>query len=156
MAIAQSVHDHLAHAGVRYDLIGHSATFDSQHSAQAAHVPGDQLAKGIVLKDEQGFLMAVVPATHRVDLRALHRLLDRPLGLATEPEAAQIFADCTPGAIPALGAPYGLEAIFDDSLLGVEDVYFEAGDHQQLVHLSGDAFQDLMAGVPHARISHHV
>ena len=155
MTIAVSVENYLSRAGVHYDVIGHARTADSAHSAQAAHVPGDQLAKGIVLKDEQGFLIAVVPASHRVDLGTLHRQLHRPLGLATEHELAGLFGDCEPGAIPALGAAYGIETILDESLASTRDIYFEAGDHRELVHVSGSDFLKLMADTPRAKISRH-
>ncbi len=155
MTIAESVQNYLVRAGVHYDVVRHVHTTDSAHSAQAAHVPGDRLAKGIVLKDEQGYVIAVVPASHRVDLGAVHRQLSRPLGLVTEQELAGIFQDCEPGAVPALGAAYGIETVLDDSLVGVHDIYFEAGNHRELVHVSGSDFLKLLADTPHGKISHH-
>ena len=41
-------------------------------------------------------------------------------------------------------------------LLAQPEVFFEAGDHQQLVHMSGDQFADLMAGAEHGRFSRHM
>lgn len=155
MTIALSVQNYLSREGVHYEVIGHEHTADSAHSAQAAHVPGEQLAKGTVLIDEQGYLIAVVPATHRVDLGALHRHFNRPLGLATERELAGLFPDCEPGAVPPLGAAYGIDTILDESLVGAPDIYFEAGDHRELVHVSGKDFLKLMARTPRARISRH-
>ena len=73
----------LAREGVQYDMIAHERTRDSNHSAQAAHIPGNRLAKCVMLEDDKGYLMAVVPATHKVDLGAVHRQLGRELGLAT-------------------------------------------------------------------------
>jgi len=155
MTIAASVQKHLVHEGVSFELIEHVRTLDSAHAAQAAHVPGAQLAKGTLLKDDQGFIIAVVPATRKVDLGALHRHFGRPLGLATEGEVEDLFGDCEPGAVPPLGAAYGIESILDDSLMEAPDIYFEAGDHRGLVHLSGTEFRKLMTGVPHADISRH-
>jgi len=82
MTIAASVQDCLAREGVHYDMIAHERTRDSSHSAHAAHIPGDRLAKCVMLEDDQGYLMAVVPASHKVDLGAMHRQLNRELGLA--------------------------------------------------------------------------
>ena len=89
MTIAASVQKHLIREGVSYELIEHTRTLDSTHTAQAAHVPGAQLAKGTVLKDDQGFVIAIVPATRRVDLGAMRKRFGRPLGLAGLPEAAK-------------------------------------------------------------------
>jgi Ala-tRNA(Pro) deacylase len=155
MAIAASVQKYLVSGGVSFELIEHARSLDSSHAAQAAHVPGDQLAKGTLLKDEQGFVIAVVPATRMVDLGAMHRRFGRPLGLATEGEVQEMFRDCEPGAVPPLGAAYGLESVLDDSLMEAAHVYFEAGDHQGLVHVSGTEFRKMMTGVPHGDISRH-
>lgn len=35
------------------------------------------------------------------------------------------------------------------------DIYFEAGDHQALVHVSGSEFLKLMANTLRGQISHH-
>ncbi len=156
MTIAASVQKHLIREGVSYKLLEHTRTVDSSHTAQAAHVPGAQLAKGTVLKGEQGFIIAVVPATRRVDLGAIHKRFGSPLGLATEDELKDLFGDCEPGAVPPLGAAYGIDSVFDDSLMAEPDVYFEAGDHRALVHISGADFRKLMGGALHGEISRQV
>jgi hypothetical protein len=42
-----------------------------------------------------------------------------------------------------LGPAYGIETCLDQSLTSLAHVYFEAGDHEQLVHMAGDAFRAL-------------
>jgi len=155
MTIAASVQDCLVREGVHYEMITHERTPDSNHSAQVAHIPGDRLAKCVMLEDDKGFLMAVVPASHKVDLGAVRRQLNRELGLATDRELVELFKDCEPGALPPLGLAYGIDAILDQSLVDAPDIYFEAGDHQALVHVSGSEFLKLMANAPRSQISHH-
>ena len=82
--------------------------------------------------------------------------MQRNLGLATESELAGLFQDCAPGAIPPIGPAYGIETLVDESLLQMDDVYFEAGDHEELIHLSGKQFRELLAGARHGRYSYHV
>jgi Ala-tRNA(Pro) deacylase len=91
-----------------------------------------------------------------VDLGAVHRQLDRELGLATDRELVELFKDCEPGAWPPLGPAYGIDTILDQSLVEATDIYFEAGDHRALVHLSGGDFIKLMANALRGQISHHV
>ena len=55
--------------------------------------------------------------------------------LVEEEELTEIFKDCAEGAIPALGEAYGLDVIWDEELMGVEDIYIEAGDHRHLIRL---------------------
>jgi Ala-tRNA(Pro) deacylase len=154
MPIAASVRQYLAREGVAYDTITHSRTKDSSHSAQAAHVPGDRLAKCVMLGDENGYLMAVIPASHRLDLPALRQELNRDLGLATEREIMELFKDCEPGAVPPLGSAYGVDVVLDQSLGDMPDAYFEGGDHESLVHVSGRDFLKLMADAPRRIVSH--
>ena len=153
MSIATSVERRLNQMGVKYDVIWHHHTSSSTYTAQAAHVPGEQLAKCVMLEDDRGYVMAVLPAARKVDLGALHRRLGRELGLATEREFARLFADCEPGAIPPLGDAYGIDTIVDGSLVGKQDIYFESGDHCALVHVSGADFLRLMGDAPRDTIS---
>jgi Ala-tRNA(Pro) deacylase len=154
MSVPATVTSYLDSQGVQYELIAHEYTSDSMNTARSAHVPGNQLAKCVLLEDRDGYLMAVIPATHRIDLQAVRRRFDRSLCLATEPELPNIFRDCEPGAIPPLGGAYGIEAIVDESLIGLDDIYFEAGDHRDVVHVSGDDFIRLMAEIPRGQFSH--
>jgi len=156
MGIAITLQEYLDREGVHYELVEHPYTGNSMHAAEAAHVPGDLVAKSVVLEDDQGYLMAVVPATHRVALGKVHRELDRMLGLATEDEVAHIFSDCDRGAAPAVGQAYGMDVMVDDRLLAREEVYFEAGDHRDLVHVRGDDFRSLMHDARHGQISRHI
>ena len=50
----------------------------------------------------------------------------------------------------------GVEVIFDDRLSECEEIYFEAGDHIGLVHVSTVAFRSLMGKARHGMISQHI
>jgi Ala-tRNA(Pro) deacylase len=108
-----------------------------------------------MLGDDNGYLMAVIPASHRLDLSAVRHELNRDLGLATEREIMELFKDCEPGAVPPLGCAYGIEMVLDQSLGDTPDAYFEGGDHESLVHVSGRDFLKLMAGAARRNVSHH-
>lgn len=144
MTIAKRLKEHLDAEAVAYETVPHPQTATSSETAEAAHVPGDRLAKSVVLHDEKDLLVAVVPSTHRVDLSALHELLDRELGLASEAEVGELFEDCDRGAAPPVGAAYGVPVVLDQSLLGQERVWFEGGDHRTVVQVSGSDFDRLM------------
>ncbi len=156
MTIGRKLKEYLADARVDYDLVEHPRTECSSRTAQAAHIPGDRLAKGVVLQHDDGYVLAVVPSTHRVEVGSLERTFGCNLDFATEPEIADLFSDCRLGAIPPTGAAYDVTTVVDDSLTGQPEVWFEGGDHRTLVHVSGDGFRRLMAEARHAHISHHV
>lgn len=155
MSISNALREYLEFIGVNYKLLPHPHTTSSSRTAAAAHIRGHQIIKSILLKDNLGYLLAAIPATHLLDLDALEERLDRHLILAAEKELTDIFFDCELGAIPPLGEAYGILVIYDDALSKNRDVYFEAGDHMDLVHIAGDDFLSLMECCEHGRISHH-
>lgn len=155
MTIASKLRHYLDGKGVHYDVVTHPRTSTTSQSAESAHIPGDRVAKSVVIHHELGYVLAVVPSTNRVELGTLQDLLDKRIGLATEDEVATLFDDCDTGAIPPVGAAYGVDVILDDSLNGASDLYFEGGDHKSLVHVSGDAFRVLTKDARRARFSHH-
>lgn len=156
MGMATRLNQFLNEHQVEYEVLTHPHTASSMETAEAAHVPGDKLAKTVILEDDQGYVMAVLPASHKVDLGTLHRELNRPLGLASEPELDRLFSDCELGAIPPIGTAYGLETIVDDTLAEQPDLYFECGDHEHLVHMNGETFVNLLEGARITHFSRHV
>jgi len=156
MAIASRIVNYLVEQDVDFDLLDHPYSATSMESAQLAHVSGDRIAKSVVLEDEHGYLLAVLPASCRVDLGELHRQTQRNLGLATEYELVALFNDCEPGAVPPLGPVYDIETIIDDTLAEQPDIYFEAGDHEHLVHVSGESFEALLGEAQHTDFSRHL
>src|SRR5262249_33533180 len=102
-------------------------------------------------------LMAILPASHKLDLQTLGRELNRDgLTLADERELNTLFRDCERGAVPPLGPVYDIETVLDSSLADTPVIYFEAGDHLTLIRLKGENFRQLMDNVPQRSISHHL
>ena len=153
MAIAMTVQQYLSDRGVEYDTLTHTPTDSSMATAESSHVTGASLAKGVLLKTEDGFLLAVLPATHHIRFGELTKCLHESAELASEAEVANLFSDCDPGAVPALGAAYGIAVIVDDSLADLPDFYIEGGDHATLVHLTAPEFHRLLGDAPHGRFS---
>ncbi len=100
-------------------------------------------------------MMAVLPASHHVELGDLSSVLGRTVRLATEDEASELFPDCSTGAIPALGPAYGVDMVVDDSLAEQPEVYIEGGDHTSLVQVSAEQFFWLTQKAAHGRFSTH-
>ena len=121
------------------------AGFGQNRKAKEIHDP--LKARAVVLKDGIGPLLAVVPASERLDVDRLRVQLHRPgLEFLPEDELAQLFFDCEKGAIPPLGPDYRIPTVVDTRLRDVEDVYFKAGDHEDLVHVDQTSFRTLMRG----------
>jgi Ala-tRNA(Pro) deacylase len=154
MYLSHTVTGFMDKRDVDYETVGHAHCFTSGQSAESARLPRKRLAKAVLFCDEEDYLLAVVPASARVDRSALKAMVgQRRLELADEDEVALLFPDCEVGAIPAVGLAYGIGTVVDDSLLEADEVYFEGGDHEHLVKVTGGSFQRLMAGAPHGNIS---
>ncbi len=153
MGVAMTLQRYLDDNHVSYDVVTHRTTGCSTMSAQSSHISGNSLAKGVVLKSDGAYVLAVLPATRQVELARLQDLVGGPVTLATENEASQLFPDCQQGAVPALAVAYGIPAVVDGQLDDCDEIYFEGGDHRSLVHISGDQFGRLMDSMPHGRFA---
>ena len=114
---------------------------------------GDHVAKSVLLRDGDDYLLAVLPADRRVHLGRLHHQLERQVGLATEAELATVFPDCETGAVPPTGLLYDIKTVVDEDLLDQPDVFFEGGDHSNLVHMLQSDFRKLLGDAARARFS---
>ena len=153
MAIARTLKSFLEENHIKFDTVEHAHTDSAVDSAKSAHIPPHQMAKAVVLEDDKGYIVSVMPSTNRLDLEWVNETLGRNLEMATEEELPNLFQDCDLGAVPALSNAYGLDVIWDEQLTNASEIYIEAGDHENLIHMHGDEFCKLMEDLPHAIIS---
>jgi len=147
MAIAKTVDFALTLTDVDFQILKHRHSSSSAETAHKAHVGEEYLAKAVALKDLIGQLLAVMPSSHELDLEHLRELLHRPgLELMSEDELEDVFFDCEPGAVPPLGPDYRVPTVVDRALMQRDEVYFEAGDHRELIHVDKTSFRKLMRG----------
>lgn len=150
--IAARLKHHLEARDLPYDMIAHPYAATAMECAEAAHVPGAHLAKSVLIHMEEGPMLAVIPSDQQVDLTALQAMMKRRLGLAREAEMEEVFDDCDLGAAPPVGMAYDVPTVIDDSLTGLDTVWFEAGDHKTLVEMKGKHFDRLMRRAQHGEI----
>jgi Ala-tRNA(Pro) deacylase len=155
MSIATTVKNYLDAKSIDYQVVAHTHTESSLDSAGAAHIPSDQLAKAVIVKEQETYMMVIVPSDFHVHMGKLHHLLGREVGLATEPELGSLFADCDEGAIPPLGTAYQMVSLVDEGLLNKPQVYFESGDHEHLVKVTGAQFASLLGDAERVNVAAH-
>lgn len=138
------VQQFLDQQGVSFEVLPHEPTYSAQRMAQAVHVPGDNVAKTVLLKADGQFILAVLPATHQIHLEmARDALAAHTLELASEDELAHVFADCELGALPPFGSQYGLETLVDASLSEDDDIVFEGNAHREAFRMKYRQFEEL-------------
>ncbi|THK35567.1 YbaK/EbsC family protein [Ensifer sp. MPMI2T] len=153
MTIALTLQAYLDRKGVEYDLVEHRPTRSSMSTARACHIAARCLAKGVVLRRRDGYLLAILPASGNVRLSKLKAAFGEDLTFATEHELDQLIPDCAHGAVPPVGECYGLDVIIEDSVCDQPEVYFEGGDHATLVHMSQAQFARLTREALHGNFS---
>jgi Ala-tRNA(Pro) deacylase len=153
MAISPRLRGHLERHNVAFDEVAHSPCAQAAQAAEAAHLLHRSVAKSVLIRTPDEYMLAVVPSSRKVEFGALQRWLGRDVSLAAEMESVTLFPDCELGALPPVGEAFGLETILDDALLDNDDIYFEGGDHRTLVHLKGDEWRRLVRRSGHCAFS---
>jgi Ala-tRNA(Pro) deacylase len=144
MPVAKLV-EFLDQNNVRYVTLNHSRAYTAQEVAAAAHVPGKELAKPVMVKLDGKMAMAVVPASYQVDLAALARVAGAERAeLATEEEFKDLFPGSEVGAMPPFGNLWGLPVHMSRALAGDEDIAFQAGTHTQLLRMRYQDYERLV------------
>ena len=129
---------------VKYVTISHSTAFTAPEIAASAHIPGKEIAKTVMVNVDDKMVMAVLPATAKVDLLRLREVTGgTTIELATEDEFKTRFPECSTGAMPPFGNLYGFELYVDRSLAEDEKIAFNAGSHDELIQLSYADFERL-------------
>jgi len=135
----------LDNRSVKYVTISHSTAYTAQEIAALVHIPGKELAKTVMVKLDGKMAMAVLPASHKVDVGKLKVLANaRSVELAPEAEFKTMFPDCEAGAMPPFGNLYGMEVFSEETLAKDEEIAFNSGTHSELVRLAYKDFQKLV------------
>ena len=156
MATAITVRQFLDDEDLPYEEIRHEPSHTSLQAAKSARIAPRLLAKAVLLVAEGRYVMAIVPTARHVKLAELGQKFGRNFGMATEQTIKGIFRDCVPGAMPALGPAYGLETIWDDSLMNGPELYFEAGDHEHLIRMRTDDYLRVVRTCAHGEFTEPV
>ncbi len=132
----------------KYAISHHHTAFTAREVAAAEHLPAREVAKVVVVFGDAKYHMIVIPANRLIDFQEVrHTLGLTQARLATEDELAKLFPDCELGAMPPIGALYGLPVYFDSSLLDEDIIAFNAGTHRDVVHMKTEDFRTLVQPV---------
>lgn len=136
MSISQTLKEYLDREHTHYDILPHPEAFRASAIAQTLHTPEKEIAKVVIVKVDERFVMTVLPASWNVDL---HRLRDifmtNRVRLATEDEIKGLFPDCELGAMPPFGTLYGIPVYVDQSLTEDDEIVFQAGNHSEAIRM---------------------
>ncbi len=127
----------LKKAGVKYEVKEHKPTFSAQSMAAAEHEPGRFVAKPVIVKADGKYVMCVLSANLKIDLKALKEQMGaKSVELADEDQIGKLFGDCELGAEPPFGNLYDMPTIMDKALEKDDHILFQGGTHEKAISIS--------------------
>jgi Ala-tRNA(Pro) deacylase len=128
--VSRDVVETLTEAGVAFELLPHKRTRSATGEALALGVLPQETAKTVVVRAQDETIRAVVPASRRLSLVKLGRIVGHAATLLGEAELDGAYPQFELGAVPPFGGPGGDRVIVDSRIAGCEYVVLEAGSHQ--------------------------
>ncbi len=145
MPISTKLRNYLDDNNVKYITITHSKAYTAQEIAAAIHCPGKELAKSIMVKVNDQFVMIVLSASEKIDFDLLKKLFNQEtVELATESEFKSLFPECEIGAMPVFGNIYGVDVYATENIAKDEEIFFNAGSHTIAIKLDTKYFLELV------------
>ena len=145
MSILKRLQEFLDENGVKYVSIRHSPSYTGQELAESVHISGQEIAKTVILKSGDDYLMAVLPASRKIDVGQMKEHIGiEGLRLAFENEFSDLFPDCELGAMPPFGNLYGMPVYSASALSEDEEIVFNAGTHTDAIKMSYEDYERLV------------
>jgi Ala-tRNA(Pro) deacylase len=127
---------------VTFERLHHPVRYGANRVAQSLNVPGREMAKTVLLRTEDGYVITVLTANQRVDLEKVRRCLEEEwVEVASETEMAQVFSDCEVGAMPPFGSLYHVQTLVDEELAEDEKIVFEGHNHEEAIRMAYKDFE---------------
>ena len=128
---------------VPFETLLHPPAFTAQKRAKVLRLSGSQVAKSVLLTGPAGYFLAVLPATHQVDVEALGVIVGGPVRFAGGREIIALFRDCEWGVLEPFGSLYGLPTFLDESLNGESAIVFESHTHAAAIRMRCRDYEQL-------------
>lgn len=130
---------------IEYVTIYHSLAYTAQRIAASAHIPGKEIAKTVMIKADGKMIMAVLPASCKINLELFRDLINaKQIEIAQEKDFGLLFPECEVGAMPPFGNLYGMDVFVAEKLTMDEEIAFNAGTHRELIKLAYKDFEKLV------------
>ena len=145
--VLQQLTTYLDNAHVNYQIHTHELAFTAQEIAERSHINGMSFAKTVIVRADGQLTMLVMPAPYNIDFDNIAEAMQcQSVQLAFEYEFEDEFPDCERGAMPPFGNLFHMPVFIAEDLTKQDHIYFNAGDHRDLVELAFSDFQQLVKG----------
>jgi len=142
------LHDFLQGQPVWYQKLLHRPASSASRCAASLHVAGRQVAKSVLIRVGEGYGLAVLPSTSRIDWGRLACVFDHStVSLAGEEEVDHVFSDCERGALPPFGRLYGIPTVVDESLAEGSEIVCASNFRHEAVRMRFSDYESLVAPI---------
>ena len=135
MAIPKKLQQLLNEKKIKHEILKHKTVYTAFDLAQTLGKKVTEVAKTLALKVDKRYILVVLPASHRADLKRLAKLLKvKKIDIIKETEMSKVFK-VKPGAIVPFGSFHGVPVYLDKSLLRSKDIIASAGTFTESLRL---------------------
>jgi Ala-tRNA(Pro) deacylase len=139
-----NVGEYLNERGIAFEVHDHPPAYTAQEVAAEEHVSGNILAKAVLIRDESGFALCVLPASYKLDMNKVAKVRkSKKARLADESEMAKLFPNVEVGAEPPFGNLYDVPTLVDEHLTANKDIVFQAGSHREAIRMKYSDYASL-------------
>jgi len=135
--------------GYEHEVLPQAATGNLIDMANSINVRLQNVARSVLLSDgNSGLLLAILPASHCLDIAALGRQLHREFKPAESAAIQLMFPGHDAEHLPPFSPTTALPCIIDDSLADQDQIYFPT-ESMQFVRMVNEDFYDLLDNAWH-------
>ena len=133
---------------IKYSEISHYPAYTAQDIASSIHHTGKEIAKSVILKTDNGYVMAVLPASKVINENLLKIVIrTSKLELATEDEIEKLIPDFPVGAVPPFGNLFNIPVYVSKHLADKEEIIFNAGSRTRVIKMRFNDYEKLVRPV---------
>jgi len=145
MTCKEKLEAYLKENKIPFETHHHALAYTAQEVAESEQVSGKMMVKVVMAFADGKMVMLALPAPKHVSLsKAAEATGAKDVRLAHEDEFAAAFPDCAVGAMPPFGNLYGLPVYADAELAQDETIVFNAGTHEDTIHMKYADFERLV------------
>jgi Ala-tRNA(Pro) deacylase len=122
---------------VPFQRLHHPTIYGASRIAESLHVPGREMAKTVLLRTEEGYVLTVLPANLRVELDKVREYLNEDwVEMACEAEMTRVFPGMDVGVMPPFGSMFHMRTLIEESLTEDEEIVFEGNSHEEAIRMA--------------------
>ena len=143
-----SIKKFLTRNKISYSVSEHKPVFTSKQAAEVRQSELKTGVKALILKSEKGvFIMGLVAADRRLDLKKLAKIVATKKIQLASPEEVLDVTGCEVGSVPPFGNLFGLSTFANRSLVGKGKVIISSGDNDVSFKITGSLLKKIVPGL---------